>query len=212
MRRRGEIKKMKSRHLNPSAIRQEGTAPVNSVCARLLIIAGVIAAMVALNQSALAGTTSLSGSDLATAITSAFSYDGAAPAISSVLYTGADNVGGPFVAQDVSEFIPTSTGCTAPDGTAGNIFNLVRGTRAVIYTQGELDLGGSGAANGTVCASHTTNSFGFSVTFAVLEGTGKFAGASGSITNRGFGHLIAAGVNGGLFISFQGTLSGSVTN
>jgi hypothetical protein len=82
---------------------------IKHICSKLVIVAGVIAAlMISSNPSAFAKTVTVKGSGQGTGLTSAFSFDGVAPA-SSIISTGKDNLGGKFNAQDVGEYASTAT-------------------------------------------------------------------------------------------------------
>src|SRR5690348_2073521 len=90
---------------------------IKNICSKLAIGAGVIALLIiSSNPSAFAKTVKVNGSGQGTALTSAFSFDGVAPA-DSIVSTGKDNIGGTFSIQDVGEYSFSSTSCTAPDGT-----------------------------------------------------------------------------------------------
>jgi hypothetical protein len=154
------------------------------------------------------------GSSQGTGVTSAFSFDGAAPAF-SIISTGRDNLGGKFNGQDVGEYLVTTTPCTAPDGSAGTEFDLVQAAEVVNYEDGQLYSIGAGTGDGTGCASSTTGSYGLTESHTVIGGTGKFANAAGTIVGVVVGNTLAAPGNPpgklGLFSGFQSTFTGSVT-
>jgi hypothetical protein len=164
-----------------------------------------------------AKTIKLRGSGQGTDLTSAFSFDGAAPA-QSIVSTGKDNIGGAFNIQDVGEYSFTADSCTAPDGSAGTAIFLVQSAEVINYKGGQLFLSGTATADNTGCASSTTpgtGSFGLTETQTITGGTGKFAHASGSITSTVVGTGLAAPGNPpgklGSFGALQYTTSGSVT-
>src|SRR5471030_1318477 len=82
-------------------------------------------------------TVKVNGSAQGTDLTSAFSFDGVAPA-GSVISTGKDNIGGTFNAQAVGEFSFTADSCTAPDGTAGTALVLVEARAVRTYNKGQM--------------------------------------------------------------------------
>jgi hypothetical protein len=162
-----------------------------------------------------AKTVKVKGSDQGTGLTSAFSFDGVAPAL-SITYTGKDNIGGTFNAQDVGEYAFTATGCTAPDGSAGTKFVLLQAAAVINYEDGQLYLSGAAAAGNSGCASNTTGSFDLTETSTVIGGTGKFANASGSTTGTiaNGRELATPGMppgSLGQFSAFQSSYTGSVT-
>jgi hypothetical protein len=188
---------------------------VKDTCSKLSIMVGIIAAMIVLNHSAFAATVKVQGSNAGTFVTANFTYDGVAPAI-SITYTGQDNLGGSFTGQDIGEYSVTTRRCTAPDGSAGTVFVLVRATEVDTYNQGQLYSAGAGAAAGIGCESNTTGSFGLIETHSVMGGTGKFASASGSIMHKVTGKTLAAPGSPpgkrGEFGAVQATRTGSVTD
>jgi hypothetical protein len=188
---------------------------IKNICSNLVIAAGVIVILIiSSNPSAFAKTVTVKGSSQGTALTANFTFDGIAPA-SSITSTGKDNLGGTFNAQDVGEYAVTTTSCTAPDGTAGTKFVLVKAAAVVNYESGQLYTSGTAAAGNSGCESDTTGSFGLTETSSVIGGTGKFANASGSTTGTVVGNTLAAPGSPpgtfGLFSGFQATSTGSVT-
>jgi hypothetical protein len=74
------------------------------------------------------------GSGSYTLATINFSYDGVTPA---VLLTGTEtSTLGPATFQVVSETAATTNSCTAPDGTVGTVFDLVRSNAAGTWKMG----------------------------------------------------------------------------
>jgi hypothetical protein len=143
-----------------------------------------------------------------------FTYDGVNGAILAT-GSGEDNFGGQETFQCVAEEVATKTSCTAPDGSAGTRFNLVQADCVFTYKQGQLYTKAVGAAAGGECGSNTTTSSGGSITYTVTGGSGKFAGASGSLTLPFNDQTLAAPVSPpgsfGVFGAAQFTSSGSVT-
>jgi hypothetical protein len=202
---------------------------IKNICSKLAIGAGVIALLIiSSNPNAFAKTVTVNGSGQGTDLTSAFSFDGVAPAL-SIVSTGKDNIGGTFNTQDVGEYSFTATSCTAPDGTAGTAFILVQAAAVINYRDGtdgkdgkdgkdgQLYLSGTSATGNSGCTSSTTpgtGSYGLTETQSITGGTGKFAHASGSITFTVVGTGLAAPGSPpgalGSFGAFQYTTSGSV--
>jgi hypothetical protein len=191
---------------------------IKNICSKLAIGAGVIALLIiSSNPSAFAKTVTVKGLGEGTDLTSAFSFDGVAPAL-SIISTGKDNLGGTFNVQDVGEYSFTATSCTAPDGTAGTTSFLVQSAAVINYKNGQIYTSGMAAAGNSGCDSSTTpgtGSFGLTETVSVTGGSGKFANASGSITFTVVGNGLAApGTTPGKlgsFGAFRYTTSGSVT-
>jgi hypothetical protein len=183
---------------------------------RLVLALAMVVSLTVLasSVSAEAKTIKLRGSGQGTNLTSAFSFDGAAPA-ASIVSTGKDNIGGAFNIQDVGEFSSTADSCTAPDGTAGTALLSVQAAAVINYKGGQIYISGTAAPGNTGCASSSTGSFGLTETQTITGGAGKFANASGSITFTVVGTDLAAPGNPpgklGLFGAFQYTTSGSVT-
>jgi hypothetical protein len=185
----------------------------SNVCSKLSIV-GIIAAAIASNHNAFAGSGKVSGREAGTFVTVNFTYDGASDA-GLTTYSGDDNIGGPFHGQEIDEYSFTRTSCTAPDRTAGTAFVLVQANKVETYHQGQLYSAAAGAAAGTGCASDTTGSTSAIETFSVIGGTGKFANASGSLTITITAQVLAAPGSPpgslGLFGARQVTRTGSVT-
>jgi hypothetical protein len=183
-------------------------------CSNTAAIAGVVAALLALKPIAFAKTKQTNNGSLSgTFVTASFSFDGVAPA-TLVMFSGIDNVGGPFTGQEVAEYSVTGSSCIAPDGSVGSAFDLVQGVEVVTYQQGQLYTGGAGASAGTGCQSNTTGSFIVNQKHTVTGGTGRFVNASGTYGGTSIGQALAAPGTppgrDGIFGAFQGTESGSV--
>jgi hypothetical protein len=191
---------------------------IKNICSELVIGARVIAVLIiSSNPRAFAKTVTVKGSGQGTDLTSAFSFDGVAPAL-SIVSTGKDNIGGTFNIQDVGEYSFTADSCTAPDGTAGAASFLVQSAAVNNYKDGQIYTSGTAGAGNSGCTSSTTpgtGSFGLSETQLVIGGSGKFAKASGSITFTVVGTGLAAPGSTpgalGSFGAFQYTTSESVT-
>jgi hypothetical protein len=182
---------------------------------KIAVIAGVVVVLMASKPETFAKTKQTNkGSLSGTFVTANFSFDGVAPAM-LVIFSGTDNVGGPFTGQEVGEYSLTGTSCTAPDGSEGTVFDLVQGVEVVTYEQGQLYNAGAGASAGSGCRSNSTGSFIVSQTHSVTGGTGRFVNASGTYGGISIGQTLAApGAppgSFGVFGAFQGTESGSVS-
>lgn len=152
-----------------------------------------------------------SGSD--TFITAYFTYDGGTAVVATS--SGKDNLGGAYIDQCVSEVSATAGSCTAPDGSAGTLYNLVQSDCAGTYTGGlyQGDQVYSTSTVGTDCISNTSASHGGSSTYTVTGGSGKLVGASGTSTTTYTGVTLAApqSPGGGFFGAQQFTSVGSIT-
>ena len=195
--------------------RREGVlVTAESLCSKLLIMVGVIAAVIASSHNGFAGTVAIIGREAGTFVTANFTYDGTSNAGWST-YKGDDNVGGRFTGQDLEEYSFTRSSCTAPDHSVGTVIVLVQATRADIYNQGQLYSAGVGAADGTGCVSNTTGRVGATLILSVTGGTGKFANASGSLRTTITAQVLAAPGSPpgslGLFGARRVTRTGSVT-
>jgi hypothetical protein len=186
---------------------------IKSTCSKLSIMAGIIAAVIASNHNAFAETIKVKGSEAGTSVTVNFSFNGVTPANYST-FTGSDNIGGPFSAQQIADFSLDTGSGMAPDGSAGTVAVLIQSTEVDSYNPGQLYSTGVGAAAGSGCLSNTTVSFGLTVILSVTGGTGKFANASGSLTYTETGTILAApgSPGSGLFGAFQATRTGAVTD
>jgi len=187
---------------------------IGNKCSKIAIIAAAVLVLIASKSTAFAKARQTNNGSLSgTFVTANFSFDGVAPAI-LVTFSGTDNVGGPFTGQEVGEYSPTGTSCTAPDGSAGTVFDLVQSVEVVTYEQGQLYTAGAGASAGSGCRSNTTGSLSLSQTHSVTGGTGRFVNASGTYGGTSIGQTLAAPGTPpgsfGVFGAFQGTESGSV--
>jgi hypothetical protein len=181
---------------------------------KIAVIAGAVVVLIVSKPIAFAETPQTNkGVSRGTFVTANFSFDGVTPAL-LVTFSGTDNVGGPFTGQEVSEYSPTGTSCTAPDGSEGTIFDLVQGIEVVTYKQGQLYTAGAGASAGSGCRSNTTGSLIVHQMHSVTGGTGRFVNATGTYGGTSVGQTLAAPGNPqgsfGIFGAFQGTESGSV--
>ncbi len=181
------------------------------------IVLGLILSAAALvemlsSSPAAAASKPFSGSGSYTLATINFSYDGVTPA---VLLTGSEtSTLGPATFQVISETAATTNSCTAPDGTMGTVFNLVRSDAAGTWKMGQIYFT-AGASPDAQCVSSTTGSNGGTIVYTITGGTGAFVGVSGSTTLPFTGQTLAAGGtppgSGGVFgagqFSFSGTIS-----
>jgi hypothetical protein len=126
---------------------------------RLVLALAMVVSLTVLvsSVSAEAKTIKLRGSGQGTDLTSAFSFDGAAPAL-SIVSTGKDNIGGAFNIQDVGEYSFTADSCTAPDGTAGTADFLVQSAVVINYKGGQIYSSATATPGNTGCVSSATGS------------------------------------------------------
>ena len=113
-------------------------------------------------------------------VNSSFSFDGGSDGLLTAL--GNDNVGGQNLAQDVAEYYDSGDTCTATDGTMGELYYLYESISVTTYVNGGQIYGF--ADKGTECVSFTTGVFNGSGPFYIVDGSGKFAGASGTGPQR----------------------------
>jgi hypothetical protein len=205
------------RLLNTIAKGEKTYGIVKSLCAKLSVVAWVIAVTIVSNPTAFAGTVNVKGSGSYTSVTVNFSFDGTGhpgnPNGTAVqeLLTGNDNIGGPFTGENIGEYaLDFSIRCTAPDGTDGVSLELVEAAGAVTYNQGQLYFSGVGPGSG--CISTSTAVFVLSETHTVFGGTGKFANASGSITVTQTGKVLAVSPASSISTAASITEAGSVND
>jgi hypothetical protein len=114
----------------------------------------------------------------------------------------------------VSETAATTNPCTAPDGTTGTLFDLVRSDAADTWKMGQIYFI-AGPTPGSQCVSSTTGSNGGSIVYTITGGSGAFTGVSGSTTLPFTGQTLAAGGtppgSGGIFGAGQFTFSGTIS-
>src|SRR5690348_2161020 len=115
---------------------------------QLAIMAGVIAATMAWDHNAFAGTVKVKASYGETFVTANFSYDGASPAALGS-HTGHDNVGGHFTGQMLAEYFINGAPCKVSDGSDGEGFVLVQARLADNYHPGQLYATGTGESAGS---------------------------------------------------------------
>jgi len=180
----------------------------------LFFAIGVLGALLVAPQVFAKPPITVKGSGRLTFINANFTYDGAADAF-QFTGSGKDNVGGTFTSFVVAENAPTSTACTAPDGSAGVVYTLVQASGVLTYGTGQVYSAALPSALNITCASSTTGSLGGSTIFGVIGGSGKFAGASGTLAVMLTQQALAApgtppGTNG-IFGAGQFTTTGSVT-
>ena len=119
---------------------------------------------------------------------------------------------GPYTAQLVYEASPDGNTCTLPGGSSGVEFALAGEIVVLSFTEkGKqifLNLSPSGQL---VCFDPIPSLIIGQATFDVIGGTGRFAGATGTIvkTFKTIG-LAAAAPGRGIFLSFTGTFDGTI--
>jgi hypothetical protein len=121
---------------------------------------------------------------------------------------GFDSLGGQNFRQTVTEAYDTGDTCTATDQTLGEQFDTYESLAVTTYFNGgQID---AFSDQGTTCVSVTTGVANSSTSYVVFDGTGRFAGASGTLENYGAGRFIAP-PSEGFFASWQSSYSGTVT-
>ncbi len=158
---------------------------------------------------AYAGKIAFKGAEAGSFVNSSFSFYGGDDGLNT-LY-GVDNLGGPHLDQNVSEYYDSGYSCTASDGTIGEKFDLSEDLAVVTYFNGGQIF--NYADSGSECISLTTGVFNGSADFYVIGGSGKFTGASGSGSTYFSGVELAAPdyPGSGFFGQVQSVYSGSVT-
>jgi hypothetical protein len=161
-----------------------------------------------LGSNAFAKTFKGSGSDSFTFSGSDYTY------FSDYTGFGTDNLNGNFLLGETGYSTVTATTCTAPDGTPGYLYANDSIVFVKTYTDGSQLFGASTSPENTYCSSSTTGSGNGTYTVPWIGGSGKYAGATGTIsitfTIEIFSSSGPAGSNGG-FGAEQWTISGSVT-
>jgi hypothetical protein len=151
------------------------------------------------------------GSFIGTFVSVPFSFDGAGQA-ALVTSLGKDNLGGPFMGQSISEFSDAGQSCPLPDGSSGELFNLVEAISEANYS-GTLSQLVSFSTSGSACLSLTTGFEVGSISSNVTGGSGKLTNASGTLVSEFITQILSApsSPGSGLFGTTLGKVSGSVT-
>jgi hypothetical protein len=155
------------------------------------------------------GKIAFKGSEAGSYVNTGFSFDGGEDGIDTVY--GVDTLGGPHLAQSVSEYYDSGDSCTASDGTIGELFDLSEALAIITYFNGgQIYLYSD---DGTQCISLTTGVQKGSLDFYIIGGSGKFTGASGSGSTYFTGVELAAPSypGSGFFGQVQDVFSGTVT-
>jgi hypothetical protein len=186
---------------------------------RIIGLGWVLAAtllLLAARQSAEAKTVNVKSTFSGTSTSTAFSFNGSDLAGQGVV-AGRMAPGGPFTGNDVSQSAPNGKTCTLPGGTpnAGTEFTLV-GSSGVSRDDASGDLTYWHDISSTDCIdfSSGTPPFPFvgSNSQVIDGGTGKNAGASGTMTNNFSGVILSLPSSGfGVFLAFSGTGTGTLT-
>lgn len=148
------------------------------------------------------------GSFSGSAITGNFDFDHpdeSTPAFSGT-FAGKDSSFGKFTGQSVTEVTPDGQPCTPPSGAAGTgteFSFLYGGGGNVVIREDEGDLHFDKVTSFTQCvdfSSYPTPPFPYSFTFTdtTIGGTGKFQGATGTLTATGTGQILSADAGGPL--------------
>jgi hypothetical protein len=125
---------------------------------------------------------------------------------------------GPFTAQSVGEVVPDGLTCPLPGGGSGVGFAFVGDVTVLSFaaTQEQLFLHLSPSVTNRVCFDPATNVFtpvGGQNIFEVSDGTGRFAGAKGTIVETWTGRILAPLAPlpaKGFFANFIGTFEGTI--
>jgi len=146
----------------------------------------------------------------------AFSFNGIDIA-SQGSAAGTSAPGGPLTATDVSQYAPDGKTCTLPGETpnAGTELTLV-GQSGVSRDDASGDLLYSHEISSTICVDFSSGTppfpFVLSASAVIDGGTGKNAGASGTMTTNASGVVLSAPSSGfGSFSAFSGTSTGTLT-
>jgi hypothetical protein len=182
--------------------------------AGLIVVSGLALVLVLLSASqSLAVTQKVSGSGSFTYVSSNFSYDFVNVAV-YITGPGKDNLGGQFTSVAIAEYAPpSSTVCTAPDGTSGLQYDLVASNAVNTYKTGQIYYSAEPGLS-TQCVSTTTGSFTATTVYTLAGGTDKFTNVSGTATSTATGTNLALGAfggAGGVFGAGQFTSAGSIT-
>jgi hypothetical protein len=121
---------------------------------------------------------------------------------------GYDTLGGQNFGQIVAEYYDSGDPCTAPDKTIGEQFDLYEAFGVTTYASGGQIY--TVAFEGTACTSLTTGVGNASGPSIIAGGSGRFAGAAGSIEtylNDQFFPPTASGLFGGIQSSYSGTVT-----
>lgn len=139
-----------------------------------------------------------------------FSFDGAGQA-ALLTFIGKDNLGGPFMGQNVAEFTDAGKSCSLPDGSTGELYNLVDSWSVANYS-GNLSQLVSFGNSGSACLSDTLLEVG-STSSNVTGGSGKLTNASGTLVSEFITQILSAPTppGSGIFGTVLGKITGSVT-
>jgi hypothetical protein len=159
----------------------------------LVFLGSISAVSLASRSNSLATTVTPSGSYNGTFVTSGVTFDGFNFAGLDTV-SGSDNVGGTGNAQGIAEYALTSSGsCTLADGSAGSLFPLATTTAevaAVTYSTGQIFSAVAPGPN-SICVNADFTEFNGLITLRITGGNGKFAHASGTVTETATGQYLA---------------------
>ncbi len=201
---------------------------------RIALCFAVVALLLALSRAvpAYCGTEAFTGSESGTTVTVPLDQDADSISDLSSVGTTAGSLSsqdgdvelGAFTGQRATELDPTSgTGCPVNPAaqqsctltgttTTGCLFHRVGSSMVLRFSDGSLLIFGSGTAN--ICVAPPPLPLNFTGTYSapIVGGTGRFAGASGSITAVTHdGQLLKRDAAGHNFGWFESTLTGTLT-
>jgi hypothetical protein len=178
---------------------------------RPLLLAAAFCTMLAIApaHADASGSTYVKGYGSGTVVSTDFSFNQGSDGLFTVF--GNDTLGGPDLGQGVSEFEPTDNWCTAPDNSIGELYYLYESLSVSTYVNGGQLYNYSDYGN--ECFSLTTTSYGGSIKFKTIGGSGRFSGASGYLTQYFSGNELAAppSPGSGFFLTVQYSFTGTIS-
>jgi hypothetical protein len=142
-----------------------------------------------------------------------YSYSEYAPGDFGAAFTGIgkDTLGGTFLLAGDGYVSDTGTACTAPDGTAGTVYDNIFAVFVKTYEDGSQLYADDESTSDSECDSDTTGSQGGTYTYAFTGGSAAYSGATGTLTVKFTDDILATSSDTSGFASQYYTISGSVT-
>jgi hypothetical protein len=142
-----------------------------------------------------------------------FSYSEYAPGDFGAAFSGIgkDTLGGTFLLTGDGYVSDADTACTAPDGTAGAVYDNIFAVFVKTYADGSQLYAYDESTSDSECDSDTTGSQGGTYTHAFTGGSGAYEGAIGTLTVKFTDDILATSLPTSGFASQNWTISGSVT-